>query len=305
LEEAMPAFGNAALALLPVVSLATNAAIGDPQIEVAFETTSAKREREYFQQYVPPEPKELFFVRLIHCASAAALADAVGKHSDSERLGRALSQYATALTSWIKGRQSLSIAHLWMAIEALTKAAIRHECARRGIATSEELATAMGVRIADLDAFIRREIILQGDADCYAKARKASDGFEHGYLGFDEVRALSGETRDRMGRYVREAILAMLHLPDDVRARLLGPPYAKPMGNWPLVRYLRGVLLADSDELAPPGSAYPLMKWAPSLAKCEQTPDGELRVEINENLTAEVREGVTFQPRSTEWWRPG
>jgi len=304
LEEAIPAFANAALALLPVVSFATNAAIGDPQIELAFETTPGRREREYFQQYVPPEGKQLFFARLMHSASVAAVAHALGSHSDSERLGRAMTQYATALNSWIMGRDTLCVAHLWMAVEALTKAAIRRECGTRKTATEKELASALGIDIGELDAFVRREIILKGDADCYAKARKASDGFEHGYLGFDDVRALAVETRTRMGKYVRESLLGMLDLPADVRARLLGSPFDAPMGDWTLVKYLRGALLADADELAPPESVYPFMKWAPSLTKCELAPTGELKIAISETYTAQLAHGVKFQSRSAELWRP-
>lgn len=304
LEDTIPIFANAALAILPIISVATNAAIGEPQIELGFDSTSGAEKREYFQQYVTPESGDLRYVRIVDCSLVAILIDAISRHRDSERIRRAINQYRIALDSWILGRETMSLAHLWMAVEALTKAAIREELTRRKLNKEVELAAALNVQIEELDATIRRDVILDKDIECYKKAKKASDGFEHGFLGFDRIRQLSTEVRHRMANHVRAAIISMLGVPDEQHKKLLSSPYDKPLGNWPIVRYLRGTLNTTQDDLAAPNSMYPFIRWSPKLLNYEIIANGEVNIRFEESYTPELAEGVTFQPKSVEVWRP-
>ena len=59
LEEALVPFANAGLSMLPILSLCTNAAIGEPQIEIGFDNTKGASDRDYFQCYVAPESNEI------------------------------------------------------------------------------------------------------------------------------------------------------------------------------------------------------------------------------------------------------
>jgi hypothetical protein len=115
-------FANASLSVLPVLGLSANAAIGEPEIELGFENTAGITERSYFQSYIPPERDNLYAARSIDVSATVALLRALGAHPDSERLLRGANQYRIALQSWRLGRETLSLAHLWMAVEALTKA---------------------------------------------------------------------------------------------------------------------------------------------------------------------------------------
>ena len=184
-----------------------------------------------------------------------------------------------------------------MATEALTKAKVRAECRARGISQQEDLAGELGVELKQLDAAIRRDLLLKGDNEAYRKAKEASGGFEHGFLNYDKVRELSQDVRHRMAEYVRTAILQMYELDSAVFSRLTSDPFNKPLGHWPIVKYLRGKLIGSGRELAAPGNAYPFVKWGYEI-KNAKWEGGKFNIEITENLTMDLAEGVVFQPQS-------
>ena len=82
LEKLLVPYANAGLAFLPVLALSANTAIGEPEIEVAFDSTSNVSEREYFQNYVPPESSVLHFVRHIDVNSTVALVNAINRNPE-------------------------------------------------------------------------------------------------------------------------------------------------------------------------------------------------------------------------------
>ena len=304
LEDSLVPFANAGLSLLPMLALSANAAVGESEIEVAFDSSPDVTERDYFQSYIPPESEIVYFARHIDIKVTVALLDAINRHPEAERLHRAVNQYRLALDGWKLGREALSLAHLWMALEALTKAKIRTECTARRYDSESELASALGVELNLLDSTIRRDFILCGDTECYRKAKQASDGFEHGFLGYDKIRDLAKDTRNRMATYIRNAIFELAELETKLLTTLTSDPYDKPMGHSPIVRYCRGYLLGDSPELAAKGNAYPFMRWKPVITKCEVTEKGKINVEMRENFTAELGGNIRFQPTSYEAWKP-
>lgn len=304
LEEVLPAFANAGLSLLPILAVSANAAISDLDFELAFETTPGKKKREYFQSFLSAETNTARKSRRVDTDAALKIVDAVSRHPDSERISRAIEQYRIALKSWRFGYSTLAVAHLWMAVEALTKVFIRAECKARQIEHPKELADAIGVDKANLDKTIRRDRILYGDQECYDRARKASDGFEHGYIGFDELQSESREIRTRLAQHVRGAILELLDIDAETKERLMKKPFSKPMGHWPLVKYLRGTLVSDGDNLAPPGYSYPSMEWKTTIKSCVTNKNGDLDIEFDESFTASLADGVEFQLGSMEIWEP-
>src|SRR6185312_7791783 len=124
--------------------------------------------------------------------------------------------------------------HLWMSLEALTKAKIRAEIGARKLSTEDELAASLQVEKSELDATIRRRFLLQGDDECYTLAKKASDGFEHGFLGFDRLLDLSQKIRVRMAGYVRSAILELATVETSTKSIILSESFSDPIGPWPL-----------------------------------------------------------------------
>jgi hypothetical protein len=85
----------------------------------------------------------------------------------------------------------------WIAAETLTDVVVDRTCEAAGhgnldaLARSWVLSRAMRTtaRTPMRRARIRRDAILGGDADAHAQLKKASDGFEHGFLYFERVRA--------------------------------------------------------------------------------------------------------------------
>lgn len=304
LEESLVPFANAGFAFLPVFSLSANAAVNFPAIEVAFDSTPNIKERNYFQCYVPPESDVIHFARVINIQASLALLDAIAKSADAERIHRAANQYQLALESWMLGSETLSLAHLWMAVEVLTKTVIRFECKVRGINSENELATALNVELSKLDSTIRRDFILGEDEECYRKAKKASDGFEHGFLGYTKIRELTMDIRHRMAGYVRETIFRVSSLDAETHKTLTEDPYHEPMGIWPLVKYLRGQLIGEGAELAAKGNEYPFIRWRPVIQEAEVTENGKLNIKATEEFQLELGEGIVFQLGSHEVWRP-
>jgi hypothetical protein len=310
LKESVVPFANAGWALLPLLSLSTNAAIGDPEVEVAFDSTPGASEREYFQSYVAPESWHICTARLIHVDATAALVSAVARNPDGEQLRRAANQYRLALDSWRLGRETLSLAHLWMALEALTPAKIFAERQARGMCPKEDLADALGVAREKgwkgrLCAVVRKDLLLNGDAECYRKSKDASDGLEHGYRAYEEIAELSRDVRHRMAGYVRTAILTLSGLAGGALEVLTKDPFDKPLGHWPLAKYVRGRLVGSKSELGAEGNAYPFLRWKTKIKECGVGEDGALHMKLDEELTPELAEGISFEGGSWEVWKPG
>lgn len=304
LEDVLTAYANAALIPIPLLALATNSAAEDLEIELGFETTPDVVEREYFQSYIPPESGIVHLGRHINIASTVDLMNAVNNNLYKERLMRAANQYLLALSSWKLGKESMSLAHLWMALEALTKAVIRSECAKSDCKTESDLAELLGVELKQLDATIRKKFILKNDEECYKKAKDASDGLEHGFLGYDTIRDYAKDVRHRMAGHIRTTIIELSGASEQVIAKLMADPFDKPMGRWPIAKYLRGQLLGESENLALKGNAYPFMRWNPIIKSCEPSKDGKLNFQFTENMTAELGDGISFRPQSLEAWQP-
>jgi hypothetical protein len=304
LETAIGPFANAGLAGISVIATSTNAAVTEPEVELAFESTVGSKEREYFQSYLPTESSLLHPAREVDLQATLALLNALKRHPEFDRLLRAINQYNLALQNWKLGHATMALAHLWMACEALTKVALRTECTARGLSDPNDLAAALKVDIKQLDATIRRDFILHGDAECYKQAKEASDGLEHGYLGFDRVWELSKQVRHRMAHHVRTSIFDLSGLTGDPKAKLLSDTFAKPLGPSRVVKYLRGRLLGDRDDLARPDSEYPFIRWATTLKKAELDEGGTLQIQLEEKLTPELGEGISFSPKSMEVWQP-
>ena len=308
LAEALEPFANSALTILPILSLSANASIGEPDIELGFDNTANITERDYFQSYIPPERDIPHPGRGIDVPDTLTLLEAIGAHPHSERLLRGANQYRLALQSWRLGKETLSLAHLWMAAEAITKAKVRVECETRGI-TEPDLATELGIEREQysgkrLEQAVRKKLLLKGDNEVYSKAKEASDGFEHGYLNYGAVRELSRDVRLRMAEYVRIAILEMCELDSAIFSKLTSDPFDEPLGHWPIVKYLRGKLIGLGEELAAPGNAYPFIKWSFSL-KTAKWEGSKFNIEMTENLTPEIAEGIGFQAQSFEAWQAG
>ncbi len=125
IEEAVTACGNAAATVLPVISLTTNASIGNMIIELAFECTPGKYERDYLQVFVPGERGILSRARIIDIETVLELLNAIENHSEKDRLLRATTQHHLALKHWRHGEEILATAHLYIGCLPFSRVNIR------------------------------------------------------------------------------------------------------------------------------------------------------------------------------------
>jgi hypothetical protein len=166
--------------------VSVNAWVGDAEPKIAFDATPHATERRHLSNFVREERGTLPRPgRNVDVAATVALLQAVKDHAATNRLRRAIAQYAMALGHWKDGHETMALAHLYIGMEALTPAALRRERHRTGL-DDDGLASRYRIderrkssRAARLQAVIRREVLFQGDAEAASKARQASDGFEH------------------------------------------------------------------------------------------------------------------------------
>ena len=309
IEEAVSHFGGAAASVIAVIALATNAAVHHLEPELAFDETPGVSAREFLQSLLPEERAILGQARPLDKGSLVVLLEAIEGHEERERIGRAVAQYQLALRHWRFGHEVMATAHLYIGIEALTRAVMRRRQKAAGV-SKEEFAQSLGIDLAErgsntlLEAAIRRAFLFHRDDECYQSAKLASDGFEHGFMPFDQVREYAVKVRDKTATYLRQAILDLLNLDDAVRAKLLSPPRTEPLGRWPVVRYVRGQLVGDGAELALEGNDYPMLAWRSSIRSVTLEESGEQRIEIKDELSPQLGHGIQFQMQSFEVWGP-
>lgn len=303
LELALSVFANAGISFLPLLSVAFNAAIHEGEVELGFDSSPGCKAREYFQTYLTPESKLPYAFRRAKADLAADVCMAVAAHADVGRLLRAANQYRLALESWKQGRETLATAHLWMAIEALTKVQVRTLMLALGKNSQQDLADHLGVDLKLLDAHVRKHFLFEGDDASYAASKKASDGFEHGFMDFGQMREHGVEVRHKLANYVRVAVLRLANVPAATSERLREPPFDKPLGLWPLAKYIRGTLEGELENLAAEGQAYPFVRWNPTLKSWALDADGKVQAQLTNSFTAELGTGTTFNPQSFEAWQ--
>src|SRR5207253_1844949 len=96
LKGGIQSLANVGFLALPVIALCTNAAVGHPDIELAFEAAQGLTERAFFEAYLPPERKVPHSWRLIDKESVIAVLEALKHHARWQRMFRAINQYGLA-----------------------------------------------------------------------------------------------------------------------------------------------------------------------------------------------------------------
>lgn len=313
LEEGVNAAWGASATVLPVVALTTNAAIGDLQPHLAFETSEGIDDRAFFQSTVETErgiplPGRRVPIEATVAALGAVASTGRADPRDAIRLIRAANQYLYALRYWRRHFELLSVSHLFMAAEALKVVALRRELADSGL-DEAHLADSWGIRPGEprtralLEAEARRRLVFQGDEDTHRLAAEISDGFEHGYKDFGELHGPSLRVRDRTGQLVRGSWLRLAGVPEAIRSELTDGRYEEPVDMTEYVRYMRGRLIGTADQLAPEGEEYPYLEWT-SAPRLQDAGEGRITISGEETFTVRTSEGIGFQAQSYEFWGP-
>ena len=259
-EVAIDQFLPPVSATMAALAVVTNAAVGEVELELAFDSTPGREVRPFLRNYLPPAEYIPLPPRTVNGEALPVVLRAIANHSRPDRLHIAIVQYYQALQHWKPGHDTLALSHLWMGIEALTPVVLEAYLVRSAL-TREKLLEAWNIEKNKLDPEVRRRLIFAGDDDTYRKTKDASDAYEHGYKLFDEVLALSRGTRDLTAKYLRRAILEHLAIDDDLRRALLSHPYNDPLAPH-LSKYLRGFMLPDGEQLSAAARPYPEIRWA-------------------------------------------
>lgn len=300
LELAIEALSAVGQTIANVLAFCTNASISDLQVHLAYDCSIGVNERAYFQTFKPGEYGLPRMSRIIDCDVATTTFKALGTHSENARITRAIGQYFMALSNWQPGREIMSLAHLYMGVEAITKAVLREEKKRNGLHSDDDLANYLGIEKKKLDPVIRERFIFQGDKLCYDRAKEASDAFEHGFKPLQDVRVLASETRDDTARYLREAIAGLLGLDEDVKHVILQPPYNEPMETQAFEKCIKGKLLGDGPKLNDDQFEYPLIEWDSTIRSIKDDGKNGYDIEMEEHFNAQLASGIAFQHDSIE-----
>jgi hypothetical protein len=301
LEDAIRRFPNAVRSLTPIFDVALNASVDDLELHIGFDATPSRDEREFFQNFLrepPPTPRQ---VRPAHAAFLSQVTEAIAKHPDNVRIHRAAAHYQQALRFWSHGDETRAVGQLWMGFEALTPVAKRQEMSRTGTTTSADLASAINVELKDLDATLRRTILFEGDEKAYSTTKKASDGFEHGFIPLDELRVLARSTRDIAATHLRRAVIRLSAVPEPAGSEMLRDPYATPIIGFPITKYLRAKLRGSGNP-APPGQRYPSVTWRTEIENLRRREEGGHDLRWNEKITPKLGPAIQLTDISIELW---
>jgi hypothetical protein len=184
-RHAAELFGNAAMQISSLIAITANASMGVLEPELIFDATAGSKEHEFVQTFVADPPLTIVPGRRINIDLLRAVLRALDTHPERPRIHRATVQYVEALQAWHPGREITCLAHLYMGVEAITKAVLR-EHLRKSSRCEDESAIEWNVdddaklkRRKGIDSEARKRLIFRDDEECYRKARRVSDAFDH------------------------------------------------------------------------------------------------------------------------------
>lgn len=207
LEEAINAYWSIANDLIPSLAVATNAPIDDLDVHLAFDATPGEEEHPFFENFLPDETGRPRHGRSASLAETVEFLRALVTSDEQQRLFRACAFYREALRYLRPGQEALFVVFLWMAVEALTKVALRRargeeNCSQNDLLVRWQLAKAganeevLKKAKRYLDGEARRRLIFHSDGECQRLTVQASNAIEHGFGDFDKIRALAVEAKE-------------------------------------------------------------------------------------------------------------
>lgn len=344
---AVDTLGNAAAPYLHVVALAANAAVEDTEDIVTYAPPEDPADvGEFFVQRHSQPRSPAASVRDVDADALVTLIQHLVGHPHEERLHRAMAHYRMALSHLDPLNRLLAAESLWMAVENLSQVVLDRLRVERGLPPTPTgkhlLAEALGYRarpaprqhivvtallrlrllspkalrrdnshLGRLDAHVRREVIFGGDKACYAALKEASDGFEHGFLDFAQVRSKS-EVADRAFTLVRRAILSEIGVPSN--SPLFDRRYDAPLAAWRPVfeaaATYRDTAAAPFPSEGPsivhrPWPDPPGLPLVPLMKRVVDDDDGVRHITLEVNGTAELTETQRAELVSASWALPG
>jgi hypothetical protein len=288
LEEAEPRLASAVGNTLPIIAVATNAAIADPLAVAAHGLDLSTPQR--FVMYHPPESTEWFPPggRRIDADATLALMRAVGTHPRTDLLHRSFETYRRALTHWVPEEHLLAGEFLYISAETLSRFLIESRAASKGITPKNLVRLEGAAKEAELRRGYLRDGIFGGDGPALLAMEAASNGFEHGYMSVDQVRGLLDSALSRSMGLVRRALIEASGVEVAMRKRLLDRKYEEPRGLVPVIRFAEGHLSRVDEHRPPPHMdiAPVEVDWEVKQLAAEVGVDGKVNITWSTKLTA-------------------
>ena len=347
-DEAVSVLANLANPYIQTMALIANAAIEEPEDLFAYAPPRDPDDTgEFVVQRHSQERAPAARLRKVDAADVMPVLEKLIGHPREERLHRSIAHYRMALDQLNPENRVLSAEFLWMVVENMTRVVLDRLCAEHGIDPTARdakhlLALALGFKpkkteeaftpavqalidsgeldpgrlkrdnshLDALDAHIRREILLAGDKPCYRQLREMSDGFEHGYMSFGDVRTKSG-VADAAFTHLRHAILREIGLDDD--SPLFDKRFDTPQGVWRPIFEGHGDYTDSSGRkvvLSPttfndPWPDAPGLTLVPRLKAVVDKPDGTRDLTLEVNGTASGMPSTqTARVTSARWVSP-
>ena len=322
LDATMEIVTNLGRDLAATLALSANASVAPLETEIGYEVTPGVATRPFYQRLLPA--RELAQTsRTFSLEATAALLLAAGQSEGTirNRVIRATSQYTEALAVWAPGSELPALAHLFMGVEAITPAVLRHHLATTG-RTREQLGAEWGFHedggaasrpLLDqlaaewgyvpkrgrmslgqfLEQQARVRLVFQGDEPTHRVAKKTSDEFEHGLRNAGQLHEPARDCLRETARYLRESIFTVVELPQDARSILLSGDYARPRGPAETSTILRGSINSNDETLAAPGELYPYFEWKSEIHDAKIGDNGKLVVDVRQQHRPIIASGVT------------
>lgn len=301
LPMASQRFYNAAQEICNLMAFAVNAHLGNLDVELVYDCSPELQEHEFVQSFVSDEPITSIPARSIEPELVQDFLRLVHGSAESKRVQTAIGQYCEALKKWNSGHGVICLVHLYMGIEALTKAMLR-EYLRKNEITEDRLISEWRIDKKQLDSEVRRRLIFGGDVLCFKIAREVSDSFEHGFGSFSEMQKPAAEIVFKTAGYLREAIFKLVEAPKSLVDVLLASPYSRPRGPILTVKKLKGTLVGPIDKLPKEGNAHPILFWKSRIKEVSLDENGQFVFKPEEKLTAHIGEGVVLKIERWEHW---
>lgn len=280
-DTAVTTTGDIVRGMLNALCVAANAWIQDAAIRYAVERTSDSSLSRFYQQIPDKEgvlPRETRGIDVMPSFGfVRAMYDRPEEDPARQLLVRAAQQYSLMLQKWHPDTKALALMHAAIGAETLFELALQRMLGENA-ATREELADTIqetvfakevprnrrkALKLSRLKNYVIANAIYHGDTECFEATTKASNGYEHGYGDYSEIKRIAEEHRDRAAAHLRRAIIDLSGADDADKAYLLSDRFQNPVESWPAIT-ITGLL---SDAL-PFSDRPPIDNLEPSLREC-------------------------------------
>lgn len=338
-DKAVSELANLANPYFQVLAAIANAAVEEPEDLIAYSPpVDSDDTGEFVVQRHSQARSPAARLRRLTAAEVTPVLEQLLDHPRAERLHRAMAHFRMALSNLNPENRVLSAESLWMVVENLTYVVFERLCDEHGVDSTardakhqvalamrfqpkrlEELNTPAVQTLIDsgeldpkrlkrdnshldaLDSHIRRDVLLGSDKACYQQLSKMSDGFEHGYMNFGDVRTKSA-VADAAFAHLRRAILREIGLHET--SPLFDKRFDSPQGVWRPAFEGHGEYTDSSGpivDLSPEAfnNAWPDapgLTLIPSMTAVVDNPDG------TRTVTLQVDGTTTAMPASQRAW---